>query len=180
MKIKEINKEKHFWLILDSGKCSGKPNKPTIFKSIEEVKAKVNLNYQKDIFDKDGDIKIEVEKYTPPPPPTLNEKKKERANKYRAKRDNVINYDGIDFPVSALKFFVSMSGLTDDQLSQLLQIEPIKTETDYLVDTVKKVRDLAFKFNKHMIKNNNYVLDCEKASTETELNKIPDIEVEDI
>jgi len=182
VKLIEVNEAKDFKVKFDERFV----NRGQVFPQGTNLKDKVN----EVIFKKITDGDYTVDEYVPfvAQPLPLDIAKEIKASEFRAKRDGNFNYNNMIFSAESVSVFNSPIALTDQEIIQMLAIEPIETDIVtgtvlddvtgeerniyYVIDTLEKVKGLNTAYLMNKITNNNKVNKCKKAKTQTELEEI--------
>lgn len=142
-------------------KCNGIVE---IYQANEDLTARLNPNII-DMLDGYDVVHTEYKE----PVITFDDMKLNKLNQLRTLLDGSFEYDNVFFEVADInKFTLVMVGSDDDILAEL----PISTDGEYLIDTVKKVKDLKKAYLTHSKYYGKKITDCIKAKTIAELENI--------
>ena len=134
------------------------------YKSDEDLTEKLNPNIIDILNSDDVIIKEYIE-----PVITLENVRQNKINELRQKRDDYIEYNGIQIPISDINRYTYLMIGTNEEIQSRL---PKKITKDFTLETIEQIKGLSMLLNNH---NNNYddkILECENAKTIADIEKI--------
>jgi len=146
-----------------NGRWVGPRNKATIFSEGQDLTGIVNPV----IIDALPDATIVS--YMPPPEPTLQQLKNRKIGRIRDEAETDLEFNGVVISFCDLQRLAPVLIGSDTEIEARL---PIETTTDFVIDTVDKVKAVKDLYANQVLTAQKRITDCRKAETKEELDSI--------
>lgn len=163
MKKIEINADKDYKIQLDDGRWVGPKRSAQVFNADQKLDGIVNPVIIKALPN------AELIKWKEPDPTPLSDLIQEKVDRVRSEAEADIDFNGVFIAFCDLQRLAPALTGTDAEIEALL---PIETTTDFVIDTVEKVKAIKAVYTDQVMTGQNRIVKCRKAKTVEELEAI--------